>query len=43
MNGFTTAKPVTHNSERLTKAEGDTGVTKIKSSEFGDTVIKHMG
>ena len=43
MDGAITAKTVTYDFERLMKAEGDSGVRKVKCSEFGDEVIKHMG
>jgi len=43
MDGAIGAKTVTYDFERLMKAEGDTGVTKVKCSEFGDAIIKHMG
>ena len=43
MDGAISAKTVTYDFERLMKAEGDTGVTKVKCSEFADAVIKHMG
>ncbi|MBL0870689.1 MAG: isocitrate dehydrogenase (NADP(+)) [Phycisphaerales bacterium] len=42
MDGAISAKTVTYDFERLMKAEGDTGVTKVKCSEFADAVIKHM-
>ncbi len=43
MDGAISAKTVTYDFERLMKAEGDTTVKKLKCSEFGDAVIKHMG
>jgi isocitrate dehydrogenase len=43
MDGAISAKTVTYDFERLMKAEGDTGVTKVKCSGFGDAIIKHMG
>ncbi|MBX3381006.1 MAG: isocitrate dehydrogenase (NADP(+)) [Phycisphaeraceae bacterium] len=43
MDGAISAKTVTYDFERLMKAEGDSGVTKVKCSEFGDAIIKHMG
>ena len=43
MDGAISAKTVTYDFERLMKAEGDTGVKKVKCSEFGDAVIKAMG
>jgi isocitrate dehydrogenase len=43
MDGAISAKTVTYDFERLMKAEGDTSVKKLKCSEFGDAVIKHMG
>jgi len=43
MDGAISAKTVTYDFERLMKAEGDTQVKKVKCSEFGDAVIKHMG
>lgn len=43
MDGAISAKTVTYDFERLMKAEGDTSVKKVKCSEFGDAVIKHMG
>ena len=42
MDGAISAKTVTYDFERLMKAEGDTTVKKLKCSEFGDAVIKHM-
>jgi isocitrate dehydrogenase len=42
MDGAISAKTVTYDFERLMKAEGDTGVRKVKCSEFADAVIKHM-
>ncbi len=42
MDGAISAKTVTYDFERLMKAEGDTSVKKVKCSEFGDAVIKHM-
>ncbi len=43
MDGAISAKTVTYDFERLMKAEGDTGVKKVKCSEFAGEVIKHMG
>jgi isocitrate dehydrogenase len=43
MDGAISAKTVTYDFERLMKAEGDTTVKKVKCSEFGDAIIKHMG
>ena len=43
MDGAIGAKTVTYDFERLMKAEGDTSVKKLKCSEFGDAIIKHMG
>lgn len=43
MEGAIGAKTVTYDFERLMKAEGEPGVTKVKCSEFADAVIKHMG
>jgi isocitrate dehydrogenase len=43
MDGAISAKTVTYDFERLMKAEGETGVTKVKCSEFGEAVIKGMG
>ncbi len=43
MDGAITAKTVTYDFERLMKAEGDTGVTKVKCSGFADAIIEHMG
>ncbi len=43
MDGAISAKTVTYDFERLMRAEGDTSVRKVKCSEFGDAVIKHMG
>ncbi len=43
MDGAISAKTVTYDFERLMKAEGDTGVTKVKCSGFADAVITHMG
>jgi isocitrate dehydrogenase len=42
MDGAISAKTVTYDFERLMKAEGEAGVTKVKCSEFADAVIKHM-
>ena len=42
MDGAISAKTVTYDFERLMKAEGDTQVKKVKCSEFGEAVIKHM-
>ncbi len=42
MDGAISAKTVTYDFERLMKAEGDTTVKKLKCSEFGDAIIKHM-
>jgi isocitrate dehydrogenase len=42
MDGAIGAKTVTYDFERLMKAEGDTGVKKVKCSEFADAVIAHM-
>ncbi len=43
MDGAISARTVTYDFERLMKAEGDANVKKVKCSEFGDAVIKHMG
>jgi isocitrate dehydrogenase len=43
MEGAISAKTVTYDFERLMKAEGDTSAKKLKCSEFGDAMIKHMG
>jgi isocitrate dehydrogenase len=43
MDSAISAKTVTYDFERLMKAEGETGVTKVKCSEFGEAVIKGMG
>jgi isocitrate dehydrogenase len=43
MDGAISAKTVTYDFERLMKAEGEPGVTKVKCSEFATEVIKHMG
>ena len=43
MDGAISAKTVTYDFERLMKAEGDTQVKKVKCSEFGEAVVKHMG
>jgi isocitrate dehydrogenase len=43
MDGAIAAKTVTYDFERLMKAEGDTSVKKLKCSEFGEAVVKHMG
>ncbi|MBX3386993.1 MAG: isocitrate dehydrogenase (NADP(+)) [Phycisphaeraceae bacterium] len=43
MDGAISAKTVTYDFERLMKAEGDTQVRKVKCSEFGEAVVKHMG
>ncbi|MCC6677086.1 MAG: NADP-dependent isocitrate dehydrogenase [Phycisphaerales bacterium] len=42
MDGAISAKTVTYDFERLMKAEGDTQVKKVKCSEFGDAIIRHM-
>jgi len=42
MDGAISAKTVTYDFERLMKAEGDTQVRKVKCSEFGEAVVKHM-
>ncbi|MBK8915286.1 MAG: isocitrate dehydrogenase (NADP(+)) [Phycisphaerales bacterium] len=42
MDGAISAKTVTYDFERLMKAEGDTQVKKVKCSEFGQAVIRHM-
>jgi isocitrate dehydrogenase len=42
MDGAISAKTVTYDFERLMKAEGDTQVRKVKCSEFGNEVAKHM-
>jgi len=42
MDGAISAKTVTYDFERLMKAEGDTEVKKVKCSEFGEAVVKHM-
>jgi isocitrate dehydrogenase len=45
MDGAIGAKTVTYDFERLMKAEaapGDAPVKKVKCSEFGDAIIKHM-
>jgi isocitrate dehydrogenase len=36
------AKTVTYDFARLMKQEGQTGVTEVKCSEFGQEIIKHM-
>ncbi|HVZ94568.1 MAG TPA: isocitrate dehydrogenase (NADP(+)) [Phycisphaerales bacterium] len=43
MDGAISAKTVTYDFERLMKAEGDAGVKKVKCSEFGTEIIRHMG
>ncbi len=43
MDGAISAKTVTYDFERLMKAEGDTQVKKVKCSEFGTEIIRHMG
>lgn len=43
MDGALSTKTVTYDFQRRMKAEGDTGVTKVKCSVFADAVIKHMG
>jgi isocitrate dehydrogenase len=43
MEGAISAKTVTYDFERLMKAEGDTSAKKLKCSEFGDAMVKHMG
>ncbi len=43
MDGAISAVTVTYDFERLMKAEGDTQVRKVKCSEFGEAVVKHMG
>jgi len=42
MEGAISAKTVTYDFERLLKAEGDTQVRKVKCSEFGTEIIRHM-
>ncbi len=42
MDGAISAKTVTYDFHRLMAAEGDTAAKKVKCSEFGDAVIKHM-
>jgi isocitrate dehydrogenase len=42
MDGAISAKTVTYDFERLMKAEGDTQVKKVKCSEFGEAVVRHM-
>ncbi|HYF13780.1 MAG TPA: isocitrate dehydrogenase (NADP(+)) [Phycisphaerales bacterium] len=42
MDGAISAKTVTYDFERLMKAEGDTGVKKVKCSEFAGEVVKNM-
>ncbi len=42
MDGAISAKTVTYDFERLMKAEGDTQVRKVKCSEFGTEIIRHM-
>jgi isocitrate dehydrogenase len=42
MDGAITARKVTYDFARLMKAEGTTGVTEIKCSEFGDALIAAM-
>lgn len=42
MDGAIGAKTVTYDFERLLKAEGDTGVRRVKCSEFGEAVASHM-
>ncbi|MFN0131164.1 MAG: isocitrate dehydrogenase (NADP(+)) [Phycisphaerales bacterium] len=43
MDGAISAKTVTYDFERLMKAEGDAQVKKVKCSEFGTEIIRHMG
>jgi isocitrate dehydrogenase len=43
MDGAIAAKTVTYDFHRLMAAEGDTAAKKVKCSEFGDAIIKHMG
>lgn len=42
MDGAIGAKTVTYDFERLLRAEGDTSVKKVKCSEFGEAVVRHM-
>ncbi len=42
MDGAISAKTVTYDFARLMKQEAQTGVTEVKSSEFGQAVIQHM-
>jgi isocitrate dehydrogenase len=42
MDGAISAKTVTYDFARLMKQEGQTGVTEVKCSEFGQAIIKHM-
>ena len=42
MDGAIAAKTVTYDFARLMKAEGTTGVTELKCSEFGQAIVKNM-
>ncbi|OFZ17908.1 MAG: NADP-dependent isocitrate dehydrogenase [Bdellovibrionales bacterium GWB1_55_8] len=42
MDGAIASKNVTYDFARLMKQEGQSGVTEVKCSEFGQQIIKHM-
>jgi isocitrate dehydrogenase len=42
IQGAIAAKTVTYDFARLMKQEGQSGVTELKCSEFGQAVIRHM-
>ena len=42
MDRAISAKTVTYDFARLMKQEGQTGVTEVKTSEFGQAIIQHM-
>jgi isocitrate dehydrogenase len=42
LEGAIAARTVTYDFERLMKAEGDSQVKKLKCSEFGEAIIRHM-
>jgi isocitrate dehydrogenase len=42
MDGAIAARTVTYDFARLMRAEGETGVTEVKCSEFGEAVIRHF-
>jgi len=42
MDAAISAKTVTYDFARLMKQEGQTGVSEVKTSEFGQAIIRHM-